>query len=126
MNLLAKLRSWFGRRSAPVHLQRGILGEHAARMHLEQKGLKFLASNFRSDHGEIDLIFRDIDCLLYVSFAMNIWLRHPAPACNNRWQSATCGSAPQAKPTAIRSGAKRTRPRRIAGRWGLPSAITFG
>ena len=61
MKLLTKLRDWFGRRSAPVHIRRGILGENAARKHLEQKGLKFLTANFRGRHGEIDLIFRAHD-----------------------------------------------------------------
>jgi len=86
MKLLTKLRDWFGRRSAPVHLQRGILGEHAARMHLEQDGLKFLTANFRSDHGEIDLIFRDGDCLVFVEVktrSSEEWTR-PAAAVDAR------------------------------------------
>lgn len=58
MNLLTKLRNWFGRHSAPVHIRRGVLGEHAARAYLERKGLKFLTANFRGRRGEIDLIFR--------------------------------------------------------------------
>jgi putative endonuclease len=33
---------------------------------LRRQGLKFLAANFRSEHGEIDLIFRDGDCLAFV------------------------------------------------------------
>ena len=35
-------------------------------MHLQERGLKFLTANFRSERGEIDLIFRDADCLVFV------------------------------------------------------------
>ncbi len=86
MNLLTQLKDWFGRRSAPVHIRRGILGEHAAKKHLEQKGLKFLTANFRSDHGEIDLIFRDGDCLVFVEVktrSSEEWTR-PADAVDAR------------------------------------------
>lgn len=51
---------------APVHLRRGKLGEKVARRHLKRLGLKFLVANFRSPRGEIDLIFRDGDCLVFV------------------------------------------------------------
>jgi putative endonuclease len=37
-----------------------------ARRHLQQLGLKFLTANFRSPRGEIDLVFRDADCLVFV------------------------------------------------------------
>ena len=42
------------------------MGERAARAHLVKHGLKFLTSNFRTDRGEIDLIMRDQDCLVFV------------------------------------------------------------
>lgn len=48
------------------HLRRGRLGESAARRHLQSQGLKLLTSNFRSRRGEIDLIFRDDRCLVFV------------------------------------------------------------
>ncbi len=53
-------------RSDPEHLRRGRLGERAARRHLRRRGLKFLTANFRSPRGEIDLVFRDGDCLVFV------------------------------------------------------------
>ena len=58
--------SWRRPDESPVHLQRGRLGEQAAKRHLQNLGLKFLAANYRSDHGEIDLVFRDQDCLVFV------------------------------------------------------------
>ena len=72
VNLWTQLKAWFGRRSEPAHIRVGKLGEHSAKKHLQAHGLKFLTANFRSDRGEIDLIFRDDDCLQYVSFSMNI------------------------------------------------------
>jgi putative endonuclease len=50
----------------PENLRRGELGERAAKAHLRKLGLKFLTANFRSARGEIDLIFRDGDCLTFV------------------------------------------------------------
>ena len=52
--------------SSPVHLRRGRLGERAARNHLRKQGLKFLTANFRSSRGEVDLVFREQDCLVFV------------------------------------------------------------
>lgn len=50
----------------PEHLRRGRLGERAARRYLRRAGLKFLTANYRSPRGEIDLVFRDGDCLVFV------------------------------------------------------------
>ncbi len=50
----------------PEHLRRGRLGETEARRHLQCQGLKFLVANFRSRRAEIDLIFRDQDCLVFI------------------------------------------------------------
>jgi putative endonuclease len=65
MALWARLKFW-EKPSRPEHLSRGLLGEDAARTFLKNKGLKFLAANFASKRGEIDLIFRDGDCLVFV------------------------------------------------------------
>ena len=66
MNLLEKLKAKFAGKSKPEHLRRGELGERAAKKFLQQAGLKFLTANFRSERGEIDLIFRDEDCLVFI------------------------------------------------------------
>lgn len=50
----------------PEHLIRGMRGEKAAKNYLKSKGLKFLTANYNSGRGEIDLIFRDGDCLVFV------------------------------------------------------------
>lgn len=70
----------------PEHLRRGRLGELAARRHLRRAGLKFLTANFRSPRGEIDLVFRDGDCLVFVEVktrSSENWTR-PAAAVNAR------------------------------------------
>ena len=70
----------------PEHLCRGRLGERAAKKQLQRQGLKFLTANFRSDRGEIDLIFRDNDCLVFVEVktrSSESWTR-PAAAVNAR------------------------------------------
>ena len=65
MNLLEKIKARFAGKAKPEHLRRGELGERAAKRHLQKLGLKFLAANFRSARGEVDLIFRDGDCLVF-------------------------------------------------------------
>jgi putative endonuclease len=85
MNLLGKL-AWWRREETPLHLRHGQLGEKAARKHLQKLGLKFLAANFRSSRGEIDLVFRDDDCLVFVEVktrSSEDWTR-PAAAVNAR------------------------------------------
>lgn len=66
MTLLERLRAWWARKEKPLHLRYGELGERAARKHLKRQGLKFLVANFRSPRGEIDLVFRDKDCLVFI------------------------------------------------------------
>lgn len=86
MNLAARIKSLFAKSEKPEHLRRGELGERAAKKHLQQLGLKFLAANFRSKRGEIDLIFRDDDCLVFVEVKTRSsegWTR-PAAAVDRR------------------------------------------
>ena len=66
MNLLEKIKARFAGKAKPEHLRRGELGERAAKRHLQKLGLKFLTANFRSERGEIDLVFRDGDCLVFI------------------------------------------------------------
>jgi putative endonuclease len=84
MNLLEKLKAKFAGKEKPEHLRRGELGERAAKKFLQKQGLKFLTANFRSERGEIDLIFRDDDCLAFVEVktrSSEDWSR-PAAAVN--------------------------------------------
>jgi len=65
VNLFARLKARLSGKEKPEHLRRGELGERAVKKYLQGQGLKFLAANFRSGRGEIDLIFRDGDCLVF-------------------------------------------------------------
>jgi putative endonuclease len=38
----------------------------AAKRQLQRVGLKFLTANYKTKRGEIDLVFRDQDCLVFV------------------------------------------------------------
>jgi putative endonuclease len=82
MGIAERIKSWWRGTELPVHLQYGALGERAAKKHLKRQGLKFLAANFRSERGEVDLIFCDGDCLVFVEVktrSSEEWVR-PAAA----------------------------------------------
>ncbi|MCS7336827.1 MAG: YraN family protein [Verrucomicrobiae bacterium] len=84
MGLFAKLAELFTRKRALVQFAHGRLGERAAKRHLKKLGLKFLTANYRSPRGEIDLVFRDGDCLVFVEVktrSSEDWVR-PAAAVN--------------------------------------------
>jgi putative endonuclease len=86
MTLARRILSWFGPDQRPEHLRRGELGERVAKKHLQKLGLKFLTANFRSERGEIDLIFREGDCLMFVEVktrSSEDWTR-PAAAVDAR------------------------------------------
>ena len=86
MNLPTAIKQLLKKEEIPLHLQHGELGERAAKKHLKQLGLKYLTANFASDRGEIDLIFRDEDCLVFVEVktrSSEDWTR-PAAAVDKR------------------------------------------
>lgn len=86
MSLWQQLKSRLRPRAEPEHLRRGRLGERAARRHLQRAGLKFLTANFRSERGEIDLVLRDGECLVFAEVktrSSEDWTR-PAAAVNAR------------------------------------------
>jgi putative endonuclease len=86
MSLWQRFKSRLRPGAEPEHLRRGRLGERAARRHLQRAGLKFLTANFRSDRGEIDLVLRDGECLVFAEVktrSSEDWTR-PAAAVNAR------------------------------------------
>jgi putative endonuclease len=86
MNWWDRVQRRLATRGQPEHLRRGRLGERAARKHLQRLGLKFLTANFRSERGEIDLVVRDRDCLVFVEVkarSSEDWTR-PAAAVDAR------------------------------------------
>jgi putative endonuclease len=84
MSLAARIRAWWAKAEQPLHLRYGTLGERAAKKQLQRQGLKFLTANFRSPRGEVDLVFRDDDCLVFIEVktrSSEAWTR-PAAAVN--------------------------------------------
>ncbi len=66
-NLLARLlKCWRANPETSPNIRLGRLGEEAARKHLSAGGMRFLTANYRTPRGEIDLVFRDRDCLVFV------------------------------------------------------------
>jgi putative endonuclease len=66
VNFFRKLKIVLAGKAEAEHLRHGRLGERAARKQLQRQGMKFLTANFRSPRGEIDLVFRDGECLVFV------------------------------------------------------------
>ena len=86
VKFLEQLKTRLTRKREPESLRHGKTGELAARKYLQQQGMKFLAANFWSDRGEIDLIFRDEECLVFVEVktrSSEEWTR-PAAAVDSR------------------------------------------
>lgn len=86
MNLWRRVLTLLRPAASPRHIAHGAIGERAARRHLEDAGLRFLAANFRSKRGEIDLVMRDGATLVFVEVkarSEGAWLR-PAAAVNAR------------------------------------------
>ena len=84
LNLFERLKRRMVGKVQPEHLRRGELGERAAKQFLQRQGLKFLTANYRSERGEIDLIFRDGDYLAFIegkTRSSEEWTR-PAAAVN--------------------------------------------
>ncbi|MSU61890.1 MAG: YraN family protein [Pedosphaera sp.] len=84
--LWQKLKHLWTRDDEPTHLRHGRIGEQAAKKHLQRLGMKYLTANFRSRRGEIDLIFREGQMLVFVEVktrSSESWTR-PAAAVNVR------------------------------------------
>ena len=89
---MATLKQWCGIKQLPPHLRHGVLGEREAKKHLKRLGMKFLTANFRTERGEIDLVFRDKDCLVFVEVktrSSEEWTRPAAAVDRERRQRLT-------------------------------------
>ena len=89
---MARLKQWCGLKELPPHLRHGVLGEREAKKHLKRLGMKFLTANFRTERGEIDLVFRDQDCLVFVEVktrSSEEWSRPAAAVDRERRQRLT-------------------------------------
>src|ERR1043165_7966956 len=92
MTLSERIQTWWQAKPKPLHLRHGELGERAAKKHLKRQGLKFLTANFRTPRGEIDLVCRDSDCLVFVEVktrSSEEWARPAAAVDRERRQRLT-------------------------------------
>ncbi len=90
--LLRRVASWLKRKPLPPHLRYGQLGEREAKKYLRRLGMKYLTANFRTDRGEIDLVMRDKDCLVFVEVktrSSEEWTRPAAAVDKERRQRLT-------------------------------------
>ena len=95
MSLTNAIKEWLHKKEIPLSARHGALGERAAKKHLKQLGLKYLTANFRSARGEIDLVFRDDDCLVFVEVkarSSEDWVR-PAASVNKHKRRLLCQTA---------------------------------
>ena len=74
---------------SPVHLSRGREAEELACDHLRQQGLRVAERNYRSPHGEIDLIMQERDTLVFVEvrYRSNADFGTPAETVDRRKQA---------------------------------------
>ncbi len=71
LGFLTKLQAKIPAKMLPIkikakHLEQGNLAEHTAATFLQQQGLILLEKNFHSKYGEIDLVMREGDTLVFV------------------------------------------------------------
>jgi putative endonuclease len=59
--------------------RRGELGERLARRHLAARGYRLLDVNFRSRLGELDVVARDGDCLVFCEVKTRVCRGPPGP-----------------------------------------------
>jgi putative endonuclease len=57
----------------------GAAGEELAARHLEARGLEILDRNYRTRHGELDLVARDERCLVFCEVKTRILRAPPGP-----------------------------------------------
>jgi len=62
-----------------VALTRGKQFERLAGQHLQQRGLSLLATNYHTRFGEIDIIARDGDCLVFVEVRFRADVSYGSP-----------------------------------------------
>ncbi len=66
----------------------GAYGERAAVRHLQQRGLEILDRNWRCEHGEIDIVARDGECLVVCEVKTRRTLDYGSPLEGITWRKA--------------------------------------
>jgi putative endonuclease len=99
------------RQARPSHLRQGDAAERLACDHLARHGLSLLVRNYRSPHGEIDLIMQAADTLVFVEvrYRRSAQFGTPAETVDARKQArlrATAEHFLQRHPRGCKSGCR--------------------
>jgi putative endonuclease len=97
----------------------GAAGERLARTHLEARGLTVLDTNFRTRHGELDIVAADRRCLVFCEVKTRIARGRPPDASGRRPDASGRQPEPQAElgPFAAIGPRKRRKLRLLAREW---------
>lgn len=87
----------------------GASGERLARRHLEARGLTILDANFRTRHGELDIVAADSRCLVFCEVKTR--------AVSGRSATGVRGASDELGPFAAIGQEKRRRLRLMAREW---------
>jgi putative endonuclease len=98
-----------GSRRADPRRSLGAEGERLARRHLEARGLEILDANFRTRHGELDIVAADERCLVFCEVKTRVVRGGPG--------DRGCGSDGELGPFAAIGPGKRRRLRLLAREW---------
>jgi putative endonuclease len=95
----------------------GALGEDLARRHLEARGFEVLDANFRTRHGELDVVVADDRCLVFCEVKTRVAAQGPGR--DSCAPSGPCGDEPgnDLGPFAAIGVRKRRQVRRMAREW---------
>jgi putative endonuclease len=95
----------------------GALGEDLARRHLEARGFEVLDANFRTRHGELDVVVADDRCLVFCEVKTRVAAGRPARGC--RAPAGPRGDEPgdDLGPFAAIGVRKRRQVRQMAREW---------
>ena len=97
----------------------GAAGERLARTHLEARGLTVLDTNFRTRHGELDIVAADARCLVFCEVKTRIGRRAGAPERARPVRRDRPAQAAHAAPARARVAGPPRRRRALAPRAAL-------
>jgi putative endonuclease len=90
----------------------GAAGERLARTHLEARGLTVLDTNFRTRHGELDIVAADRRCLVFCEVKTRI-----ARGCRSDGRARRPDAHAELGPFAAIGPRKRSKLRLLAREW---------
>ena len=89
---MAEARRWFGlgqNEATQTRRALGLYGEQLAARYLTERGIAVIDRNWRCAHGELDLVARDGDCLVFCEVKTRRSVRFGDPLEAVTWSKAT-------------------------------------